>query len=289
MSRKTSMHTFTLAAGIFALCTQAAPVRADSISYVSVNESVSSFGTGQLGGVPQGTVGHSTSNQTSGNYQSNLSTAGVIQNGFDNSTYSVGAYGSPYTFQNSNLASSDMSSAIRLTPFAFAYDGGKQSAGATGSASSSLATNFTVDTLSLLNITGSDNIPDVVAPPWGSEVYSVSEQFTLTDLTTGTTLFSASNAPSFSTAVTLNPNNVYSLSATLSESISITANGTGGNFQDQEESADLNFDASVTPKPASVPEPGTIWLMLSGLCGLGIIVGQRRAGAQNRLAGASSI
>lgn len=281
MSHKTSMHTFTLAAGIIALCTQAAPVRADSISYVSVNESVTSSGTGQLGGISGSPVGYSTSNQTPGVYQSNLTTAGVIQNGLDNSVYSVGAYGSPYTFQNSNLASSGISSAIQLTPFAYAYDGGKQSAGATDGASSSLATNFTVDAVSLLNIAGSDNIPDVVAPPWGSEVYSVSEQFTLTDLTTGTTLFSASNSPSFSTAVTLNPNNVYSLSATLSESISVTANGTGGNYQDQEESADLNFAASVTPPPVPVPEPGTIWLMVSGFCGIvGIMARRRRVGAQ---------
>ena len=281
MSHKSSMHTFALAAGMIALGTQAAPVRADTISYVSVNESVTSSGTGQLGGIPGSTVGYSTSNQTAGVYQSNLTTTGIIQTGLDNSTYTVGAYGSPNTFQNSNLASSGISSAVQLAPIALAYDGGRQSAGATDGVSSSLATNFMVDAVSLLNITGSDNITSVVAPPWGSEVYSVSEQFTLTDLTTGTTLFSASNSPAFSTAVTLNPNNVYSLNATLSESISITANGTGGNFQDQEATADLNFDASVTPPPAPVPEPGAIWLMLSGLCGLGIMAWQRRVGTQD--------
>jgi hypothetical protein len=147
-----------------------------------------------------------------------------------------------------------------------------------------------VDTLSLLKITGSDNITDVVPPSWGTELYSVSEQFVLTDLTTGTTLFSAPNAPSFSAGMTLNPNNLYSLSATLSESISITAKGAGsGNFQDQEEYAYLDLDASVTPAPVPVPEPSTVWLMLSGLCGLGImVVRQRRVGAPDTV-GVSSI
>jgi hypothetical protein len=274
------MHTFALAAGIIALCTQAAPVRADSISYTSVNESVSNFGEGQLGGTPGVRVGNSTSNKASGIYQSNLSTAGTIQYGSHNSVYSAGAYGSSYTFQNSDLSSGEISSAIQLTPFALAYSGG-QSAAATGGASSSLETNFRVDTLSLLQMTGSDNITDVLSPGWdfSGEVYSASEQFILTDLTTGTTLFSAPNAPSFSAAVTLNPSNLYSLSATLSESISITANGAGsGNFHDQEAYADLNFDASVTPTP--VPEPGAVWLMLSGLCGIGIMASRRRGGAQ---------
>ena len=284
MSRKSCMHTFALAAGVIALCTQATPVSADSISYLSVNESVSNFGTGQLGGTPGPTVGYSTSNQTSGLYQSNLPVAGMIQTGADSSTYTVGAYGSPYTFQNSNLSAADISSSIQLAPIAYAYSGKSgESVSATGGASSSLETNFMVDTLSLLKITGSDNITDVVPPSWGTELYSVSEQFVLTDLTTGTTLFSAPNAPSFSAAMTLNPNNLYSLSATLSESISITAKGAGsGNFQDQENYAYLDLDASVTPAPVPVPEPSTVCLMLSGLCSLGImVIRQTRVGVSS--------